>query len=295
MDGAEKVVSAYGDRKRLTFVRSTLKPLQAIPLIESGAASTYHLSNAEIAVACGSHSGEDIHGETVSNWLSRLGLDQTALECGAQRPAGLPDMPAQNICNNCSGKHAGMLTLALYLKAPVVGYTDINHPVQKMILSAISEMCGGDLTPAVCGIDGCSAPNPAMPLENLARGFARFMNAESQGFVRGTSCRHIFQAMIEHPMMVGGLKRLDPVLMEAAKGKNLAKTGAEGTYIAVIPEKDRVIALKCEDGAKRAGEAALYALLAEHQLVEDSVLQSIQNLTLPVIRNWRGIETGITR
>lgn len=295
MDGAGAVVASYGDAKRHTFVRSTLKPLQAIRLVETGAAAAFGLSNAEIALACASHNGEPVHVEAVLAWLDRLGLSEDALECGAQVPYGLPKADARPAANNCSGKHAGMLTLALHLKAPVAGYTQQDHLVQQAILSAVAEMCGAEITAGTCGIDGCSAPNPAMPLENLARGFARFMRPDDCGLQRGMACRHIYQSVIEHPFLLAGTKRLDTVLVEAAGGDILAKIGAEGTYIAVIPAKDRVIALKCEDGAGRAGQAALYALLAEHGLAAAAVLDAIRPVAMPVIRNWRGIETGETR
>jgi L-asparaginase II len=158
--------------------------------------------------------------------------------------------------------------------------------VQQKILAAISELCGSELTPAICGVDGCSAPNPAMPLENLARGFAAFMRQEKPAH------RRIFQAMAQHPDLVGGTGRLDTALMQAAEGKIVSKTGAEGVYIAMIPELDTAIALKAEDGASRAAQAALYGLLEKHQLADSAVLDAIRPLTLPVLKNWRSIVTG---
>lgn len=290
MDGQGKTKAVYGDARRLTFPRSTLKPLQSIALIESGAADAYGVSENEIALASASHNGEERHVVPVTRWLERLGLDATALECGAHAPYGAPCQPASPQHNNCSGKHTGMLTLTLFLKVPTAGYTKFDHPVQKMILSTLSDICGTSLTPACCGIDGCSAPNPGMPLENLARGFSAFMNQENKTY------RRIFQAMTRHPDLVGGSEgRLDSNLMEAAKGKILAKTGAEGTYIAVIPGEDTVLALKTEDGAARAGQAALYGLFEKHKLADSAVLDAMRPLALPVIKNWRGLETGFIR
>src|SRR5690606_5919257 len=130
------------------------------------------------------------------------------------------------------GKHAGMLTLALHLGVPTEGYSLPDHPVQQAVLAAVGELCGREITPACCGIDGCSLPNPAMSLAALARGYARFMRPETLSFQRGTACRHIYQAAVDHPAHVGGSGRLDTVLMQAAKGSILSKTGAEGTYIA---------------------------------------------------------------
>lgn len=294
MSGDKKIIAAYGDTLRLTFTRSTLKPLQAIALLESGAAAAAGLSDAEIALACASHNGEDLHVTAVAEWLSRLGLSEDDLECGAHAPYADAAGTVRNLANNCSGKHAGMLTLAQHLEEPTKGYTNIDHPVQKMILQTIGDLCGETLHAGCCGTDGCSAPNPAMPLQALASGFATFMRPEQLGFSRGIACRHIFQAMVDHPQHVAGTKRLDTVLMQAAAGKIMCKIGAEGTYIAVIPEHDTVIALKAEDGAGRAGQAALAALLQKHDLADDAVYDAIAPVALPVLKNWRGTDTGKT-
>lgn len=295
MHGSGDIVAAYGDINRVIFPRSALKPLQTVALVESGAAASLHVSDVEIALACASHSGEELHTTAVGAWLSRLGFDDAQLGCGAHAPYADGCKPAATLANNCSGKHTGMLALAKFMDAPIDGYLDTDHPVQQIILSTISDLCGTPLAACDCGIDGCSAPNPAMPLSALARGFANFMRADRAGFRRGTACRQIYQAMVEHPVHVGGSKnRLDTVLMQAAQGQILSKTGAEGCYIAVIPAKDTVIALKAEDGATRAAQAALYALLDTHQLASTEVLAAIESLCLPTLKNWRGTEVGAT-
>lgn len=295
MNGEGNTLAAYGDSERITYPRSALKPLQSIALVESGAAAALGVSDAEIALACASHSGEELHTAAVQAWLARLGLDETALGCGAHAPYIDNCRPASLLANNCSGKHTGMLTLARHMKATDGDYLDTEHPVQKTILSTVSDMCGHALCSSDCGIDGCSAPNPAMPLSALARGFATFMRPARASFHRGTACRQIYQAMVEHPVHVGGSKnRLDTVLMQAAGGNILSKTGAEGCYIAVIPAKDTVIALKAEDGATRAAQAALYALLSQHNLADENTLAAIRPLCLPVLRNWRGTAVGET-
>lgn len=295
MHGGGDIVASYGDIHRMIFPRSALKPLQTVALVESGAAAAFGVSDAEIALACASHSGEALHTEAVGAWLARIGLGEEELACGAHAPYADSCKPAAMLANNCSGKHTGMLTLAKFMQAPLENYVDSHHPVQQMILSTVADMCGTPLRAGDCGIDGCSAPNPAMPLSALARGFANFMRADRAGFRRGTACRQIYQAMIEHPVHVGGSKnRLDTVLMQAAQGQILSKTGAEGCYIAVIPAKDTVIALKAEDGATRAAQAALYALLDRHRLASADVLAAIEPLCLPILRNWRGTEVGAT-
>ena len=295
MQGCGDIVAAYGDVHRVIFPRSALKPLQTVALVESGAATRMTVSDAEIALACASHSGEDMHTNAVGAWLARIGCSEADLGCGAHAPYADGCKPAAVLANNCSGKHAGMLTLAKFMDAPVDGYLDTAHPVQQMILSTIADLCGVPLTACDCGIDGCSAPNPSMPLSALARGFAHFMRADRAGLRRGSACRQIYQAMVEHPLLVGGSKnRLDTALMQAAQGQILSKTGAEGCYIAVIPAKDMVIALKAEDGAARAAQAALYALLDAHQLATPDVLAAIEPLCLPRLRNWGGADVGAT-
>jgi L-asparaginase II len=295
MNSKGETLAAYGNPKRLTYPRSSLKPLQAIAMMESGAAAKFNLSDAEVALACASHSGEENHTSLAASWLARLGLDERALECGAHAPYAAPCNPPSILCNNCSGKHTGMLTLAKFLEAPLEGYTKFDHPVQQKILSTMSELCGTQLTPGICGIDGCSAPNPAMKLEDLARGFARFMNPAEFGLQRGAACRHIFQAMTEHPDLVAGTGRIDTALMRAAEGQIMCKGGGEAVHIAVIPTRDAVVALKVEDGAGRASQAALCALLERHALADAAVLDAVKPLAFPVLKNWRGLDVGLIR
>ncbi len=295
MDGRGDVVAAFGDADRPTFPRSAIKPLQSLALVESGAADAFGLSDAELALACASHSGEEKHTAAVGAWLARLGRDETVLECGAHAPYASPESPPAVLCNNCSGKHAGMVTLSMFLKKDPHGYTNFLHPVQQSIFKAMGEMCGSRIVPDICGIDGCSAPNPCLPMANIARGFVAFMTGHGLSQTRAAACRRLFAAMTAHPDLVGGTGRLDTVLMQAAQGKILSKTGAEGVYACVAPASDMVIVLKAEDGAKRAAEAALYALMDKFHIADDAVLEAIRPLALPVLKNWRGIETGVVR
>jgi L-asparaginase II len=295
MDGAGEIKAAYGNAQRLTYPRSSLKPLQAIALVESGAADAFKFSDADIALACASHSGEEIHTTAVAALLKRIGCTEGDLECGSHPPIIAPCAPSAVLCNNCSGKHTGMLALGRFLKIPVKDYTNPTHGIQQKILGAISEMCGNSITPAVCGVDGCSAPNPAMPLEDLARGLARLMNPASFSEARQNACRRIVRAMAENPDYVAGTGRLDTMLMRAAKGKIMSKGGAEAVNVAVIPEKDTVIALKAEDGNHRASQAALAGVLKMHDLAGADVFDAIQPVAFPMLKNLRGIEVGVVR
>lgn len=292
MNGRGEITATFGDAKRPTFPRSSIKPLQALALVETGAADAFNLSEAELALACASHSGEEKHTAAVAGWLGRLGLDFSCLECGAHAPYAFSSAPAGVLCNNCSGKHAGMVTLSLFMKTPYMGYTYTGHPVQQAILRTIGEMCGIKINPLSCGIDGCSAPNPLLPLKNIARGFAALMNPQGLPPARAAACQRLLRAMMAHPDLVGGTGRLDTVLMGAANGKIMSKTGAEGVYASVVPERDTVIVLKAEDGTARASHMALYALLEKYRLADPEVLEAVRPLALPPQKNWRGLETG---
>jgi L-asparaginase II len=295
MNGQGKIIAAHGDPRRLTYPRSSLKPLQALALVETGAADAACMSEAELALACASHSGEEFHTTAVAGWLKRLAFTDGDLECGAHAPYAVPCAPATILCNNCSGKHAGMLTLAKFLKVSPKDYVNPLHPVQQKILATMSDMCGQALTPAVCGIDGCSAPNPAMPLEDLARGLARLMNPSAFDAKRKAACARILAAMTAHPELVGGTGRLDTVLMRAANGKVMTKAGGEAVHIAVAPEKDAVVVVKTEDGTARASQAALVSLLEQHKLAPVEAIGAARAVAFPVLKNWRGIEVGEIR
>jgi L-asparaginase II len=292
MDGRGEITSVFGDAQRPTYPRSCIKPLQSLALVESGAADHFNVSETELALACASHSGEEKHTSAIAGWLGRLGLDVGCLECGAHAPTAHPSSPPAVLCNNCSGKHTGMVTLSFFMKTPHMGYTYTGHPVQEKILKTVGEMCGVKINPLACGIDGCSAPNPLLPLKTIARGFAAFMNPQKLSTARTEACKRLFQAMIKHPDLVGGTGRLDTVLMTAANGKILTKTGTEGVYACLVPELDRVIVLKAEDGSSRASQAALYALLEKYRLADAAVLDAIRPIVLPPQKNWRGTETG---
>ncbi len=292
MDDDGRIITAFGDAKRLTYPRSTLKPLQAVALIESGAAEAFHLSSEEIALATASHGGEEKHTSRVEKWLGRLNVDKNALECGGHAPYAATATAFNALHNNCSGKHAGMITLSLFLKAPVAGYTNPEHPAQRLILKTMSELCGTTLTPGVCGIDGCSAPAPCLPLENLALGLARFISLARQDGARGQACQTILASMRAHPDLVSGTGRFDTLLIEASQRKIISKIGAEGVHIALIPEHNAVIALKAEDGAARAAQAALFSLLEKYNFISPSALMPIRPMALPVLKNWAGKTVG---
>ena len=298
-DAAGTVLHHEGDVRRPVFPRSSVKPLQALPLVESGAAERFALSGQELALACASHGGEPMHTEPVAAWLARIGLDPSALECGAHAPSHEPTArqlieqrrPPSPLHNNCSGKHAGMLTLALHLGAPTTGYIAPDHPVQQRISALLADMSGASLTPPE--VDGCGVPTHAMPLAGLATAMARLADpgANHGAPGRAEACAKIRAAMAGHPLLVAGSGRACSLIIAAAPHV-LVKTGAEGVYVAALPDRKLGLALKVADGASRAAVVALMALLAKLGVLGPSAQAALGDLGAPVLRNHAGRVVG---
>ncbi len=273
-----RIVLSGGDFERPVYARSAIKPLQALPLIESGAADAYALSNAEIALACASHSGEPRHVETVRAWLTRIGCTVADLECGSHLPTNETAMQAllrdrQDATpahNNCSGKHTGFLTLARHMGVATKGYIAYHHPVQQRVLGALETMTGLDLGAAPRGIDGCGIPVIAVPLGNLALAFARLTDPRDQPEARQVACERICAAMAAEPFMVAGTDRYCTRVMTATGGDALIKTGAEGVYCGALPKLGLGIAVKVDDGAQRAAEVLMGRLLRRFGVLDDT-------------------------
>ncbi len=289
-----EIVEAWGDPTKIVLPRSSAKMIQALPLLESGAGA--HLSQEQLALACASHSGEQRHVDKVSAWLTELGLDEHALCCGPQasRDDALREdmirrgLEPSRIHNNCSGKHAGFLTLAKHLGASL-DYVDPDNPVQKAVRRAFEETCG-EVSPGF-GIDGCSAPNFASSLTGIARAMARFAAAGKGSSARDKAMVSLREAMIAHPELVSGKGRCCAALMDAAKGQAAVKTGAEGFFVAILPGLGLGVALKIEDGATRASEAAMAAILVRLGVVEADA-PSVKAFLAPRIENWDGLHVG---
>lgn len=263
VDVEGQVRAAWGDVEATVFPRSAVKPFQALALVETGAADAFSVTEKELALACASHSGLPMHTEAVAAWLDRLGLAENDLACGPHPPmdpACHVDVPCR-LHNNCSGKHAGFLTLARHLKVPLAGYEKRHHAVQQRMLGALEQMTGADLTNAPVGTDGCRIPTWAIPLGNLALAWARFGVPGGLPDVRAAACRRLWAAMAAYPDMIAGPGRLCSRVIAATKGRVIAKVGAEGVYCAALPDYGLGLALKIDDGAKRGAEVALGQLL----------------------------------
>ena len=299
MDADGNVCLALGDVDTPVYSRSSLKPMQAIPLVESGAAEAFGLSDEEVALACASHSGEPMHTQRVTAWLTRLGLGESDLACGAHSSRYEPVAEAMirrsekptRIFNNCSGKHAGFLTVARHWDIATKGYEQATHPVQQAVAAALRELSGAKELPF--GIDGCAAPNFATSLKEFALAAARMAATEKLENERAAACRRIIAAMIAHPELISGIGRTCAILMRACGGRAAVKAGAEGFYAGWIPQQRLGIAIKIDDGAGRASETAIAAVLdALGFLGEDRATHTI--LRAPVL-NTRGATVGERR
>ncbi len=294
---ANGIVDAWGDPAAVIFPRSSCKMIQALPLLESGAAAAAGLTDAQVALACASHQGAAVHTEMVTRWLGDLGLTEAALRCGAHEPYdkdardGLilaHDAPCQ-IHNNCSGKHSGFLTLNKHLGGHA-DYVELDHPVQKAVLAATEEVTAESV--AGHGIDGCSAPNFAVSIGGLAHAMAGFATARDTGSVREQAMHRLTRAMATHPALVAGEGRACTELMRAMGGRVAIKTGAEAVFVAILPEQGLGMALKIVDGGTRGAEAAITALLVRVGVLDASHPAAMKRLNA-VQRNWRGVDAAI--
>jgi L-asparaginase II len=268
-DASGKIVHAGGDPDMPVYPRSAAKPLQALPLIETGAADRFALTDAEIALACASHKGEPRHVSAVKAWLSRIGLSPDALECGTQMPrtaeaanAVIREGTALDAAyHNCSGKHTGFLTACVHCGNDPKGYIEPEHPAQLRVTKALSEMTGADLAHIVRGRDGCGIPVFYMPLRSLAVGMARLADPSRLEPDRATAARRILDAMAAQPFYVNGTDGFTTEVMRVAPATVRAKGGYEGVYTAALPAQGLGIALKIDDGAMRGAECAMANIL----------------------------------
>ncbi|SLN12309.1 asparaginase [Oceanibacterium hippocampi] len=300
VDATGALRAHWGDIDRPIFWRSAIKPIQAIPLLESGAAEASDLGDREIALACASHNGEAMHVEAVGAWLARVGLGKGDLECGCHWPYHEESVRAMarrgeeptTLHNNCSGKHAGMLTTAHFLKEETRGYVGREHSVQRRVTGVLSDLAGMALDRAPSGTDGCSIPTIAFPARAAALAAARFAAPDRLPATRAAACRRIAAAIAAAPEMIAGSGRMCSALVAATGGRVLAKVGAEGCYLAFVPDAGVGIALKSEDGTTRAAEAALAIVLARFGYITDAELERLRSFAAPVLRNRNGIEVG---
>jgi L-asparaginase II len=293
------IVEAAGDIDRRFLPRSCIKMIQALPLVERGAAARFRLDDRRLALACASHRGAPMHADLAAEWLSTLGLSEADLLCGAHPPTDREnrhdllrrgEAPSQ-LHNNCSGKHTGMLCLARHLDVPTGDYIAIDHPVQRVIAETFAEMTG-EAAPLVWATDGCSAPNFVSSCRAIAGAMAQYaVPAPRHGEARAGAMARLRDAMMAHPDAVSGKGGASTALMQAAGGKAAVKGGAEGSYTAILPHRGLGIALKMEAGSSAAAEVAMAALLVRHGAVDEADPAVARHLR-PVLVNSAGRTVG---
>lgn len=311
VNGDGQIVARLGSPETLTFLRSSCKPFQAMPLVTSGAADRFNLTPSEVAIACGSHSGEPIHEETVAGMLKKIGLDESALKCGVHEPFSrevAERMRARGenprvLQNNCSGKHTGMLALARHLDAPIETYDQPDNPVQIAIGHTVAQFSGIPVEDIAVGIDGCGVPVFGVTVRAMALMYARLAAPPAQ-FPDETrdACKRIVAAMTTHPELVGGtVERLDTEMMRATGGAIVSKVGAEGVYTAsVLPcvkwPLGLGLALKIEDGEdRRARPTVVIESLRQLGVLDKAAQFALEPYASFIVRNHRGDAVGDIR
>lgn len=302
VDAAGEIVRSAGNSAMPVFPRSAAKPLQAIPLIETGAADRFGLTDKELALACASHKGEPAHVEAVEAWLRRIGLGPAALECGVQPPrtleaanrAILAGTPLSAAYHNCSGKHAGFLSVCVACGDDPSGYIDPDHPAQKRVGRALAEMTGCDVAAVPAGRDGCGIPTYCMPLRSLATGMARLADPSKLPAARAEAARRLVAAMTRQPFYVNGTGGFATEVMAAAP-LCCVKGGAEGVFAAALPSLGLGFALKIDDGAMRAAECAAAHILRELGCFAPDQERRLRRFLEPEITTDAGRTAGAIR
>ncbi|MGH7555309.1 MAG: asparaginase [Longimicrobiales bacterium] len=300
VDAQGRLRASAGDPGTVAFARSALKPIQSLPMVEDGASEQFGFGPDEIALCCASHSGEARHVEAVRSMLRKIGVDEEALACGPHQPMSAQAAEALRtegknpgrVHNNCSGKHVGMLALARFHGWPVTGYQLAEHPVQLRLLTEVARWSGTAEEDIPTAVDGCGVVTYALSLQAMAASFGRLAGATRCGDAVPSQVVH---AMLRYPEFVGGTERLCTQLMRVADGRIFAKVGAEGVYCAGIPGAELGVALKVEDGATRAAEPALLAVLRGLGLLSADEMADLGRFAEPDIVNTRGERVGRIR
>lgn len=312
VDSSGKVLFQAGNIHFNIYLRSSSKPIQALPFVEAGGVEHYQLNEKELSILCASHIGTDEHVKTIQSIQGKVGFKETDLMCGTHPPFHQPTLenmlregrPFTPNRHNCSGKHTGFLSFASLRGDSLEDYLNPQHPIQQVILRTFAEFCDLTVEKVSIGIDGCTAPVFGVPLFNSAYAFARFCDPQAWKTGRSNACRKIFHAMTSYPEMVSGPGMFDTRLMQVGKGKMIVKCGAEGYQIvgvtpgAFAPDSPALgIAIKMSDGDNNWRACQVTAL---HILYRLGILNTAQTTDLPEfntrpLRNWRGIEIGMIR
>ncbi len=298
VDRHGRLLYAAGDPDTLTFTRSALKPLQALPFVAGGGVERFGYAQHQVALLCASHSGEPRHVDAVADMLARAGNTADELQCGTHAPSYFdvrgetpPPPPYSPLAHNCSGKHSGMLAYCVQCGHSKHDYLAFDHPLQEAIRRAVGCFTSTPEGELVAGIDGCSAPNYAVPLSRVALAFARLATAEVDADY-GRAPKIVADAMTAHPEMVSGDRRNDLALSRAGHGDWVTKVGAEGVQAVGIRSRGWGIAIKVADGNPRGLHPATVAVLAQLDLLDEAAAMALSNWGHPAVKNYRGIATG---
>lgn len=299
-DGAGGIVAAWGDVDRVTFPRSSLKPVQAVALVESGAADAIRLTERHLAIACASHHGEPVHVDLVRGWLGALDLDEGALACGPALPSHEASRDAlvrggggpSRLHHNCSGKHAGFLCTCRHEGWPVAGYDDPAHPAQRRYREVLGDFLGRDADGLAWGVDNCVLPAAALPVADAARLAARYAGGAGVEARRRAATARLLDAMRAHPDLVSGSTHATVRLVRATGGRVVVKSGAEGFLLAFVADAGLGIAVKCGDGHARATFPAMIAILDRLGLLDDDARTALAPLREPAIHDSAGRVCG---
>lgn len=300
VDPRGNLLHSVGDAHRKTFARSSVKPIQAIPVVETGAADYYNLNDAELALCCASHNGEAQHTDKVLELLERAGLTEEHLQCGTHIPKCqdaykkviLEGRELTDRYNNCSGKHTGMLLTAKYMNESLDDYYLPKHPVQQRIFHAMADLAEYPMDQIEFGVDGCGVPVFSIPLERFAYAFARMAHSQVLGDERSKVVDRITSAMMNVPEMVAGTDRFCTDFMRIAKGRTFGKSGAEGVYCIGDKETGVGIAIKIEDGNGRATFPVAVEVLKQLGIFNDNQVEAAMNYFKPTLKNCREEEVG---
>lgn len=299
-DTRGRLVHSWGDINALVYPRSAVKLIQALPLVESGAADHFELDDTLLALSCSSHSAEPQHTEVLESWLRRLDLDENALECGPHAPLHAPTAESLllqhracgRIHNNCSGKHTGMLTTCRFLGDETHGYIERDHPAQQRWFDSLGEMADIDLRNQPWNRDGCGIPVIALPLCALATAFARVAAPDELPNSRADAIDRLATAVAANPVMIAGSGRLGSDIIKLSGRRTLVKSGADGVYTAALQEKGLGVALKIDDGNGAAAEVVMLSILRHLGGLHDDELALLDGRCRVPITNTRGVVTG---
>jgi len=300
VDSEGNLLYSYGDPYRVTYARSSIKPIQAIPVVESNSVDKFNITDKEISLMCASHNSEEFHAQSAREILQKSSIELDKLQCGTHIPLLidaykdllLKEKELTPEYSNCSGKHCGMLITAKHMNEDIDTYLDIDHPVQQRILKALSQVCEYNKDNIVIGIDGCGAPVHALPLERLAYGFARLSKPEVFVEKRKVAIERIVNAMVTYPEMVAGTKRFCTEFMKTCGNRMFGKLGAEGVYLVGIKDKNIGIGVKVEDGDMSVLYPVVLEILKQIDLIGDEDLNILSRYYNPKILNARKEEVG---